>query len=198
MADTNVYGEALQKAQDELAQIEARREVLLKVIANLSELAGEEMWELTPPPGYEPKGLTAEIRKILGLTMNHLNAVQIRDALIQRGFTAFKNPKNLLICVHTVLDRIQKELDVIQRDEKAAYKMKVAKNPAAGFLLGNLGINPTEIAAFVDNMRKAEQAAANQIASFSEAVNKLARESALPELNSRYTPGTVISDVKKK
>lgn len=123
-SESNPYDDALQKAQAELAEVEARRATLLKLIDNLKELARADMYELTPPPDYAPEGMTSEVRKILSLTMAHLSAVQIRDALIQRGFSEFKSPKNLLIAVHTVLGRIEKELDVIERDGKPAYKKK--------------------------------------------------------------------------
>jgi len=117
------YKEALEQAQVELAMLEERRVALLKLIGNLKALSQDELYELTPPPGYEPEGMTAEIRKILALTTVHLTATQIRDSLIQRGF-ATSNPKNLLIAVHTVLGRIEDELDAIERDGKKAYKTR--------------------------------------------------------------------------
>lgn len=121
---TDGYKEALEQAQTELRMLEERRANLLKLIVNLKALSQDELYELTPPPGYEPEGMTAEIRKVLNLTTAHLTATQIRDSLIQRGFSK-ANPKNLLIAVHTVLGRIEKELDVIERDGKSAFKSKV-------------------------------------------------------------------------
>jgi hypothetical protein len=121
---SDAYKEALEQAQTELRLLEERRANLLRLIANLKALSQDELYELTPPPGYVPEGLTAEIRKILGLTTVHLTPTQIRDSLVQRGFSNEK-PKNLLISVHTVLGRIEKELDVIERDGKAAYKATV-------------------------------------------------------------------------
>jgi hypothetical protein len=145
----NPYEEALQKAQEELAKIEERREILLKTIQNLKALSGDELWELSPPPGYEPEGMTAEIRKILNLTLTHLNATQIRDALIQRGFNPTSKPKNLLIAVHTVLSRIENELDVIERDGKPAYKAK----PTNVGMFANLGM-VTDFTKTLETVRK--------------------------------------------
>jgi hypothetical protein len=121
------FQKAMQDAQEELARIEERRTKLLQLVEDLKALSGEESAELVPPPGYEPEGLTAEIRKILGLSTVHLTAVQIRDSLVQRGFSK-ANPKNLLIAVHTVLGRIEKELDVAEREGKPVYKAKRSVN----------------------------------------------------------------------
>jgi hypothetical protein len=123
------YKDALHAAQDELARLEARRVVLLQLIETLKTLSQSNTYELEPPPGYEPEGLTQEIRMIMGLTTAHLSATQIRDSLIQRGFKT-SNPKNFLISVHTVLGRIEDELDVITRDGKPAYKGK--RMPVSG------------------------------------------------------------------
>lgn len=121
------FQKAMQDAQEELARLEQRRAKLLQLIEDLKALSGDEFLELTPPPGYEPEGPTAEIRKILSLSTVHLTATQIRDSLMQRGFEK-SNPKTLLIAVHTVLGRIDKELDVIERDGKPAYKAKPLSN----------------------------------------------------------------------
>ena len=51
-----------------------------------------------------------------------MTPVQIRDALIARKFP-HTDSKNLLISVHTVLSRIESELDVIARDGKQAYRI---------------------------------------------------------------------------
>ncbi len=117
------YNQALHEAQAELARLEERRAVLLRLIQNLKELSPNELYELTPPPGYVPKGLTEEIRTIMALTTIHLDAMQIRDSLITRGFE-YSTPKNLLINVHTVLGRIENELDKSERDGKAVYRAK--------------------------------------------------------------------------
>ena len=119
------YMNALQAAQAELARLEKRRSVLLRIIEGLSELSEEERAELAPPEGYIPQGLTDEIRTILSLTTVHLVPTQIRDSLIVRGFRA-SSPKNLLVNVHTVLSRLHdaRELDVIEKDGKPAYKMR--------------------------------------------------------------------------
>lgn len=119
----SAYDQALHAAQEELAQLEERRATLLRLIQNLKELSTRESYELTPPPGYVPKGLTEEIRTIMALTTVHLDPVQIRDSLVARGFE-YSSPKNLLINVHTVLGRIENEMDVIERDKKKTYRAK--------------------------------------------------------------------------
>lgn len=121
--DMDTYDKALHEAQAELARLDERRAVLLRLIQNLKDLSSDELYELVPPPGYVAKGITDEIRTIMSLATVHLDAMQIRDALIQRG-VLYSSPKNLLINVHTVLGRIGEEFDVIERDGKPAYKAK--------------------------------------------------------------------------
>ena len=118
------YKESLHQAQAELAALEKRREARYKLIETLNVLSEDDTYELNPPPGYVPKGLTDEMRIILTLTNAHLDPVQIRDALLKRGFKG--NPKNVLIAVHTVLGRIKAELDVMEREGKPAYCIKEA------------------------------------------------------------------------
>jgi hypothetical protein len=127
------YLQAIQKAQAELETLENRRVALLRFIDNARALCGEEFPELTPPPGYIPEGLTPEIRKILKTSAAHMTPVQIRDALVARNFP-HSGSKNLLISVHTVLGRIEDELDVLQRDGKSAYKMKYTFGELAGLM----------------------------------------------------------------
>ncbi len=115
------YKEAMLEAQAELEQLEQRRATLLRLIESLKAASGDERLELTPPPGYVPKRLTEEMITILRLTTVHLDAMQIRDSLINRGVTS-QTPRNLLISVHTVLGRIKDDLDVIERDGKPAYR----------------------------------------------------------------------------
>jgi len=121
------YIDALLEAQEELAKLDERRTALVRLVENLKFLAQDEGHdELTPAPGYEPEGLTAEIRKILELTTVPLTAVQIRDSLISRGFR-YSSTKNLLIGVHTVLGRISEELETSRREGKPTY---IAKRPS--------------------------------------------------------------------
>src|SRR6476620_8404131 len=119
---TDKYTEALHQAQEELAYLEERRGILLRLIQGLRELSADDAYELTPPPGYVPKGLTEEIRTILTLTTVPLEPTQIRDSLITRNFP-HTSPKNLLINVHTVLGRIEDVLDVTEDENgKKRYK----------------------------------------------------------------------------
>lgn len=120
---TDKYKEALHHAQEELARLEERRTTLMRLIQSLKELSEDDAYELTPPPGYVPKGLTEEIRTILTLTTVPLEPTQIRDSLITRGFE-YSSPKNLLINVHTVLGRIEDELDVMEDGGKKRYKVR--------------------------------------------------------------------------
>lgn len=127
------FKEAMLAAQAELEQLEQRRAALLRVIESLKAASGDEQLEIAPPPGYVPKGLTEEIRTVLKLTTVHLDPVQIRDSLIRRGFRSM-TPRNLLISVHTVISRLwdARELDVIQRDGKPAYKRRLTLRDLAG------------------------------------------------------------------
>ncbi|HYM76187.1 MAG TPA: hypothetical protein VE377_09440 [Candidatus Dormibacteraeota bacterium] len=119
------YQAALHEAQEELERLEQRRAALLRLIQNLKELSDDDAYELTPPPGYVPQGLTEEIRTILALTTVHLTPPEIRDSLVARGFKA-SSPKNLLINVHTVLSRLHdaRELDEAEKDGKTAFKKR--------------------------------------------------------------------------
>ncbi|SPF31624.1 hypothetical protein SBA1_100080 [Candidatus Sulfotelmatobacter kueseliae] len=141
---------ALHQAQGELETLEQRRSVLLRLIQNLKELSEDEAYELTPPPGYVPQGLTEEIRTILSITTVHLTPMEIRDSLITRGFKA-SSPKNLLINVHTVISRLHdaRELSVAQKDGKPAYKR--SEQITALAQLANIDPNllPEEVRAIV-------------------------------------------------
>jgi hypothetical protein len=118
------YTDALHEAQAELARLDERRQALIRLISDLKALSQYDAYELTPPPGYEPKGLTEEIRAIMNLTTVPLDAMQIRDSMLHRGFES-SNPKNLLISVHTVLKRIEAELHKGERDGKPTYIAKI-------------------------------------------------------------------------
>ncbi len=124
---SHIFKDALHQAQAELARLEERKAALIRLIENLKALSENDAYELEPPIGYVPKGLTEEIRTILGLTTVHLDAVKIRDSMLRRGFEK-ASPKNLLIAIHTVLGRIKNELDVIERDGKPAYRAQLKSN----------------------------------------------------------------------
>jgi hypothetical protein len=124
---SDVFKDALHKAQAELAALEERRETLRKLIENLAKLSDDDRFELEPPPGYEPEGLTQEIRVILGLTATPMTPPEIRDALINRGYKKESSSKNLLISVHTVLTRIDDEVEkTTTTDGRTAYRGKLS------------------------------------------------------------------------
>ena len=89
-------------------------------------LEGLEVMTSGPVPTPEPAGFTDKIRKLLSETSVPLVPTQIRDELEKSGVTG-ASPKNLLISVHTVLERIDDELEKVARasDGKIAYKRKV-------------------------------------------------------------------------
>jgi hypothetical protein len=100
------------------------------------------------PPDSEPIGFTDSIRKILIETTVPLVPTQIRDALQARGISG-SSPKNLLINVHKVLERIEPELDQsTTSDGKNAYRHKSAPRP------------PEKSAAVVDLMAALKQSLA--------------------------------------
>jgi len=101
-------------------QAKIKRELIaLDQIIDGLNLATSDM-----PTDFEPTGFTDKIRKILSETYTPLVPTQIRDALLQMGVTG-SSPKNLLISVHTVLERIGEELQTTQTPEgKTAYKAK--------------------------------------------------------------------------
>ena len=117
----NSYRTALRQAYKDLVEIEERRTRLLRLIEELETQANKSQFQLTPPPaGYVAKGTTEEIKTVLRLTPVHLTAVQIRDSILARGIRP-RNPKNLLISVHTILKRIEQELDIDRRQGKPRY-----------------------------------------------------------------------------
>lgn len=106
------------KLEDEVQTIKRELIGLDQVIDGL------DVMTTGPIPTPEPAGFTDKIRKLLSETPVALTPVQIRDALEQGNVTA-SSSKNLLISVHTVLERIDSELDKIKRaDGKTAYKRK--------------------------------------------------------------------------
>jgi hypothetical protein len=148
---TDTYKQALHAAQEELFRLEERRVALMRLIESLSAVSEDERFELTPPPGYVPQGLTEEIRTILGLTTVHLTPTQIRDSLIERGFKA-SSPRNLLINVHTVLSRLwdARELDSVEREPgKPAYKKKGQANSLAQLANIDPNLLPEQVRASV-------------------------------------------------
>ena len=74
----------------------------------------------------EPIGFTDSIRKLLTETPIPLAPTQIRDSLQARGIVG-STPKNLLINVHKVLERIEPELvSSTTTDGKTGYKHRAA------------------------------------------------------------------------
>lgn len=89
-------------------------------------LDGLDVMTSGPVPTPEPAGFTDKIRKLLSETSVPLVPTQIRDALEQAGVTA-SSSKNLLINVHTVIERIDDELEKLKRpDGKIAYRRTAA------------------------------------------------------------------------
>ena len=87
-------------------------------------LDGLEFMISDVPPDLEPLGFTDHIRKVLALTTVPLLPTQIRDSLLAVGI-AGSSPRNLLINVHTVLRRINDELEEVTTAEgKTAYISK--------------------------------------------------------------------------
>ena len=133
-------------------EIRARQETLkarqVDIVAERKRLDEETMkiqWELAgldqmlegidvavsnTPPDLEELGFTDKVRKILQDTKTALVPTQIRDLLMMQGVTG-SSPKNLLILVHGVLTRIEKELIVGERnDGKTTYIAKPNPKPA--------------------------------------------------------------------
>ena len=82
-------------------------------------------------PDIEPTGFTDNIRKLLTETPVPLVPTQIRDSLQARGIVG-SSPKNLLINVHKVLERIEPELaSSTTADGKTAYKHRAALRRAS-------------------------------------------------------------------
>src|SRR5580698_2443249 len=107
-----------EKLDEELEQNKRELIGLDQILDGLDFMSGDV------PPDFEPTGFTDKIRQILGETGVPLIPTQIRDSLQARGVTG-SSPKNLLINVHKVLERIPDELEISTTPEgKTSYKRK--------------------------------------------------------------------------
>lgn len=113
---------------EEIAKLVAEREQIKRELIGLEQIIeGLEFAESDFPIEAEPVGFTDRIRQILRATTIPLVPTQIRDALLSSGVQASSH-KTLLINVHTVLTRIDSELEKVRNGEgKLAYGMK--RNP---------------------------------------------------------------------
>jgi hypothetical protein len=135
------YNKIRDDAQRRRAEVIARHEQIAKERTALNDednelkreligldhiLEGLEVVSSDIPPSFEAAGFTDHIRKILTETPSPLLPTQIRDALQAHGITG-SSPKNLLINVHKVLERIKPELDhFVTSERKSAYRHKSA------------------------------------------------------------------------
>jgi hypothetical protein len=119
-------GARLQEIADEKTRLDGEAEQIKRELIGLDQiLDGVEFMTSDMPTDFEPPGFTDKIRKILSETPVPLVPTQVRDALQAAGVTG-SSAKNLLINVHTVLERIESELDKTTTPEgKTAYKRKV-------------------------------------------------------------------------
>ncbi len=121
--------EQLSKRQEqigeEIAKLLSEREQVKREMIGLEQIIeGLEFAEGDFPIEAEPIGFTDRIRQILRNTSIPLVPTQIRDALQASGVQA-SSPKTLLINVHTVLTRIDNELEkATTRDGKIGYAAK--------------------------------------------------------------------------
>ena len=110
---------------EEKKQLDHEAEKIKRELIGLDQiLDGVEFTTSEIPPDFEPAGFTDKIRKVLSETSVPLVPTQIRDALEAIGSRG-SSSRNLLISVHTVLERIKEELEESTTpDGKAAYKRK--------------------------------------------------------------------------
>ena len=124
----DAYALALRHAYQELAALESQKSHLLRLIKTL-----EVMTDFSPAMlpsttiGYVSKGITEEIKTVLRESPVHLTAVQVRDAILARGVTT-RNVRTLLISVHTILKRIEAEINIDVRGKKRFYKIIAAND----------------------------------------------------------------------
>src|SRR2546430_17566201 len=123
--------ERQQQIREDRQKQNAEDEEIKRELVGLEQiLEGVDFVSSDAPPDFEPPGFTDRIRKILTETSVPLVPTQIRDALQERGISG-SSPKNLLINVHKVLDRIEPELNqTTTRDGKTAYRHKTAIRPS--------------------------------------------------------------------
>jgi hypothetical protein len=109
------------RLKDEESQITRQLTGLDQVVDGLDFMDGVGI------PDLEPLGFTDRIRRILNETNAPLLPTQIRDLLAAQGQTG-SSAKNFLISIHTVLTRIDVELDKVKVEGgKIAYINKNRK-----------------------------------------------------------------------
>ena len=108
---------------EEKKRLDSEVEQIRRELIGLDQiLDGVEFVSSEIPPDLEPPGFTEKIRKILSETSIPLVPTQIRDVLEANGFGG-SSSRNLLISVHTVVERIKNELvEAKTPDGKTAYK----------------------------------------------------------------------------
>ena len=111
---------------EERKNLDAEVEQIRRELIGLDQiLDGVEFMTSEIPPDLEPPGFTDKIRKILSDTQIPLVPTQVRDALEAAGSKG-SSSRNLLISVHTVIERIKSELEESATPEgKTAYKRKI-------------------------------------------------------------------------
>jgi len=160
--------ERQQKIKEEQKKLKDEAEQNQRELIGLDQiLEGLDFVESDLLPDSEPTGFTDNIRKILTETTVPLVPTQIRDSLQARGI-AGSSPKNLLINVHKVLERIEPELiSTATPDGKTAFKHKATERASN---------NQTPVAELMAALKKSLQDAteAEHRKSRAEAVARIA------------------------
>ncbi|HLK08911.1 MAG TPA: hypothetical protein VKV30_13235 [Candidatus Angelobacter sp.] len=114
------------RLDEELQQIQVEMIALDQILEGLSymETGG-------PPPDFEELGFRGQIEKILQLHVpKYLLPTEIREKLGAAGITG-STPRNLLISIHTILSRLDKDklIETTEQNGRTAYKWKGPIDP---------------------------------------------------------------------
>jgi predicted nucleic acid-binding Zn-ribbon protein len=135
--EQDVYSQALEKAQKELAslredrqKIDGRMAKLEQTIKGLAAICEEQQAEISSDladlPIVEPEdlgnlGLTGSIRKILSSRQTQMTPTEIRDALVESGMDLDKY-SNAMVAIHNTLKRLFDQGELAKsKDEPIRY-----------------------------------------------------------------------------
>jgi hypothetical protein len=127
----STFQSELSRFEQERANLDLKIDFLRAIVRGLEGLSGEEIKKLEPLNDF---GLTDACREVLKSDFNFMGAMEVRDALVERGFVLdhYKNP---LASIHITLRRLAEsgELESKSEQGKTLYRWKPHRFPRSSF-----------------------------------------------------------------